>query len=407
MKLGKKTAYLILVFLACASCATPRGSPGALADIKPGQRPALDTEEAGFWMMMDRVEERLKTSGRLVTDAGLTDVGVADAGLTGISLNWYVRDVVCKLVTAYCPDIRVYVVQTPHFNATMAPNGAMQVWTGLILRAQNEAELAYVLGHEFAHYLRRHTLQRWRDARSKANFLVFFQILTAAAGYGFVGDLGALIALGSIYKFSRDQEREADELGFELMVKAGYDPREASRIWEALVREREAAKDPKRLIFFSTHPSTKERIETLKELAKKAMADGGEKIVGTERFLAATLPPRATFLRDELRQKEFARSQVVLDRLFETNVGLGELHFFQGELYRLRAKEGDTDKAIAAYQKALGFEDAPAETHRALGLLFLHANEKPEARLCFERYLETRPDAADREMIKAYIEDLE
>ncbi|MFQ5684386.1 MAG: M48 family metalloprotease [Candidatus Binatia bacterium] len=412
MRLGKNIARLVLVLLTCASCATPRGSPGALPDIKPGQRPALDTEEAGFWMVMDRVEQKLRTSGRLLTGAGLTGAGLDDAGLSGAGLDdtglyWYVRDIVCKLAGPYCPDIRVYVVQTPHFNATMAPNGAMQVWTGLILRAENEAQLAYVLGHELGHYLRRHTLQRWRDARSKSNFLAFFQLAAAAAGVGYVGPLVTLIALGSVYKFSRDNEHEADDLGFELMVKSGYDPREAHRIWEALVKEREAAEDPERFIFFATHPPTEERIETLKELAEKALADGGDGFVGKERFLAVTLPLRATFLRDELRQRKFAGSQVVLDRLFESGVGLGELHFFQGELYRLRAEEGDEDKAIAAYQTASEFEDAPAEAHRALGLLFFRTGEKAKARASLERYLESRPDAEDREMIKTYLHQLE
>jgi hypothetical protein len=370
---------------------------------------------------MDRMEQSLRTSGRLLTDAdftagGLTDPGLADPNIADVNLNVvrstapvlhsYVRNVVCKVAGPYCPDIRVYVVQTPHFNATMGPNGAMQVWTGLVLRAENEAQLAYVLGHELGHYLRRHTLQQFRDVSSKADFLAFFSLFAAAAGHGYLGPLANLIALGSVYKFSRDQEREADELGFELMVKAGYDPREAPRIWEALVKEREAAEDPDRFIFFSTHPPTDERIETLKEMAEKAVADGGHWIVGRDQFLAATLPLRTTFLRDELRQREFARSQVVIDQLFESDVGLGELHFFQGELYRLRADEGDENKAIAACQKALQFTDAPAETHRTLGLLLLRAGAKVRARSSFGKYLELRPDAEDREMIRTYLEEL-
>lgn len=407
MRLGKTTAFWVLIVLACVSCATPRGSPGALPDIKPGQRPSLDTEEAGLWMVMDRVEQRLRTSGRLLTDSTPTLGGPIHAGHPDGGLNRYVRDIVCKLAGPYCSDVRVYVVQTPHFNATMAPNGAMQVWTGLILRAENEAQLAYVLGHELGHYLRRHSLQRWRDVRSKADFLAFFQLLAAAAGHGYVGSLASLIALGSVYQFSRDNEREADELGFELMVKTGYDPREASTIWEALIEERKAAKDPERFIFFSTHPPTEDRIETLKELAKKSLADGGDGDVGKERFLAATLPSRAMFLNDELRQREFARTQVVMDRLFGTGANLGELHFFQGELYRLRSEEGDLEKAIAAYKRALEFDDAPAETHRALGLLLLRAGEKASARTSFERYLKSRGDAEDREMIRGYLLQLE
>jgi len=392
MRLGPNVAALLLVLLGCVACATPGGSPGTLGDIKPGERPGLDSDEAGLWMQMDRLEESLRTSGRLVTDPGL---------------NAYVREMVCKLVGPYCADIRVYVVQTPHFNASMAPNGTMQVWTGLILRAENEAQLAFVLGHEIAHYLRRHSVQLWRDVRSKSNVLVYFRLLTAAAGVGFVGPLGDLAALASVHAFSRDNEREADELGFELMVKAEHDPREAPKIWEALLKERTASKDSAPFIFFATHPATEERIDTLKRLAENAVAAGRPGRVGKQQFLAATLPLRATLLRDELRRREFAGSQVVLDRLFEGGVGLGELHYFQGELYRLRAQEGDSAKAIAAYQKAVEMDDAPAETHRALGLLFSAAGEKEKARSSFERYLHKRPDAEDRAMIRAYLQQLE
>lgn len=391
MSFGKNATCLGLLLLVCVACATPRGDPGALADLGPGQRPAADTDEAGLWMQMDRVEENLRTSGRLLTDPGL---------------NAYIRDTVCRLVGPHCADIRVYVVQTPHFNASMAPNGTMQVWTGLLLRAENEAQLAYVLGHESGHYLRRHSVQLWRDVRSKSSFLMYFKFLTAAAGVGFVGPLADLAAMASVFAFSRDHEREADELGFELMVKAGYGPREAPKIWEALLKERAAAKDSAPFIFFATHPPTEERIDNLKKLAQSAATTGGPGYVGREQFLAKILPLRATLLRDELRRREFAGSQVVLDRLFEGGVGLGELHFFQGELYRLREQDGDPERAIASFQKALEFADAPPETHRALGLLFSRAGEKQKARSAFERYLQTRPNAEDRAMIEAYLEQL-
>lgn len=392
MNSGKTAAILGLILVVCVACATPGGSPGAVADIGPGQRPAPDTDEAGLWMQMDRVEEDLKTSGRLLADP---------------ELNTYVRDMVCELVGPYCADIRVYVVQTPHFNASMAPNGTMQVWTGLLLRAENEAQLAYVLGHEIGHYLRRHSVQLWRDVRAKSGFLAYFRLLTAAAGVGYVAPLADLAALASVYAYSRDNEREADELGLELMVKAGYDPREAPKIWEALLKERAAAKDPASFIFFATHPPTEERIETLKKLAQTGTTTGGSGKVGREQLLAKILPLRATFLRDELRRREFAGCQVVLDRLFASGVGLGEVHFFQGELYRLRAQDGDPERAIASFEKALEFTEAPPETHRALGLLFSRTGQKEKARSSFERYLHTRPDAEDRAMIDAYLREVQ
>jgi len=387
-----KALFMVLVCGMCMSCATPRGEPGALEDIKPGERPDLATDEAGLWMVVDNVEKILKTSGRRVTDP---------------HINQYVRDIMCKLAGSYCPDIRIYIMQVPDFNASMAPNGTMQVWTGLILRAQNEAQLATVLGHEIGHYLRRHSIQRWRDVQMKANLSVLFQIATAAAGVGYAGQLGHLALIGSIQAFSRDNEREADDVGIELMAQAGYDPREAPKIWESLMKELQASEREAPSIFFATHPPTEERIETLTAKAKKDVAQGGNFFVGKDEFEAVVLPLRATLLRDELRRGEFKETQVLLDKLMKGGVGLGQLHFFQGELYRLKGESEDKGKTIAAYQKALEFPDAPPKTHRALGLYFFKAEEKAKARAALGRYLDLRPEADDQAMVREYIRQME
>ena len=262
------TALALLVLcIACISCATPRGAPGALEDIGPNQRPDPSSDEAGLWFYMDQIESRLKTSGGVITDP---------------ALNAYVRDMVCKLAPSYCADIRIYIVQTPHFNASMAPNGSMQVWTGLMLRAQSEAQLAYILGHEIAHYLRRHSVQQWRTVRNTSSVLAFFSLATACAGVGYVGDLATLAAVGGIFAFSRDQEREADDIGFEIMAKAGYDPREAPKIWGALMAEDKAGGKSGKSIFFATHPSSEERLETLHGLAEKTSKGPGPWFIGRE-----------------------------------------------------------------------------------------------------------------------------
>ena len=241
-----------LIF-AVAACSTGDGQ-GVTPQLVPGHRPAADSDEAGLWMAMDKVEARLRTSGRLVEDPRLVA---------------YVRKLVCELAGAYCGDIRVYGVRTPLFNATMAPNGFMEVWSGLILRARNEAQLAFVLGH----YQRRHTVKFWRDAQSKTDILVYFKLLAAVAGVGYVGNIAEIVTLASIFAHSRDNEREADLAGFRMMTEAGYDPYEASKMWQALEAEREAADVPGQLIFFSTHPPSSERIRSLEDLAQEASPD--------------------------------------------------------------------------------------------------------------------------------------
>ena len=160
---------------------------GATSSPLPAERfvrPALETDEGGLWGMMDREEARLRRSPFVVRDS---------------QLSKYLQDLVCRLAGDHCPDIRVHVVRTPLFNATMAPNGMMQVWTGLLLRAENEAQLAAILGHEIGHYLERHTLERLRDMRSRAAFAQFMGL------FGVVGAIGQLGALAGAFAFSREE----------------------------------------------------------------------------------------------------------------------------------------------------------------------------------------------------------
>src|SRR6185312_709398 len=164
-------------FMLCCGCAAFGALPcvGALAQAAPTDwqmparftRPAASTDEGSLWAFMDREEHRLQQSAFVIRDKALHD---------------YVAGVVCKLAGEHCPDIRVYIVQTPLFNASMAPNGMMQVWSGLLLRMTSEAQLAAVLGHEIGHYLARHSIERLRDAKSKSAAGQFLGILLARAG---------------------------------------------------------------------------------------------------------------------------------------------------------------------------------------------------------------------------------
>ena len=383
--IGKRAYAVAAVLLLAGACTTPQVP---IADLKPGERPALGTDEAGLWMQMDAVEEKLSTSGRIVTDP---------------ALNAYVRKVTCRVSAEYCGDFRLYIVQTPHFNASMSPNGTMQVWTGTLLRVQNEAQLAYVLGHEMGHYIRRHSVQRWRSIRNKTDSMAFFTVTTRMAGLGFMGDLADMAAMASVMAFSRDHERESDDIGFDLMVRAGYAAEEAPKIWISLEEERNAAGAENPSVFLSSHPPTEERLATLQSLASAHAGQGNQ---GVKPFQAAIRPYRTVWLRDEVRKRDFEGTQVLLANLLRAGYPAGEIYFFEGELYRLRGDDGDMKEAISAYRKALGSKGAPAETHRALGLMYWKSDQPKQARKSFRAYLAAAPKAEDRAMIKSYIQQL-
>ena len=361
-----------------------------VTDIKPGERPPKGSDEEGLWMVMDEVERKLRLSGRVVNDP---------------ALQAYIERIVCKLAPDHCPDIRVYIVRTPHFNANMAPNGVMQVWTGLLLRTQNEAQLAYVLAHELAHYIRRHSLQSWRSATTTANIAAIFGALTMAAGVGYVGGIAQLIAVSSMFAYNREQEREADAIGIAMMARAGYDPHEAPKAWRGLMTERVGEDGRERTVFFASHPPTEERIETLTEAAANLHRPGAA--VGKAAMERVAGPHKPAWFSDEMLRRKPQQSRRLLERLLADAPDNAFLHFVLGETHRLEYSEEGNAEAMRMFEYALTAKDPPAEVWRSMGLVSWDMGDSDAALRQFRRYLSIAPQATDREMVNSYIKELE
>jgi len=376
-----------LAWLALARGAAAQG----LADrflVPPRYQPSAGSDEQGLWRQMDRAERELETSRFVVRDP---------------QLNASMRDIVCRLGKDYCADIRIYVVRTPQFNASMAPNGMMEVWTGLLLRCSDEAQLAAILGHEMGHYLRHHTLDRYRDARDKSSFGAFLGIGLAAAGAGYVGSLANLALIASIFAYSRDQEREADEIGLELMSKAGYAPLAAPEVWQQLIAEAKAGTaERSESVMFASHPEPEERLVTLREASKRMDSGKGER--GAGRYRAMLGGVRESILHDELALRQYGRSEVVLDRLLAQSPDDGLLWYGKGEIYRLRGGQDDPARAIEAYGKALAAKGAPPETYRSLMVVELKQGHRDRAQGAFDTYLKMKPDAPDAGALRMLLE---
>jgi predicted Zn-dependent protease len=356
------------------------------------KRPDAGTDEGGLWAFMDREERRLKRSSFLIRDP---------------ALNKYVSGIACRLAGDHCPGMRVYLVRTPYFNASMAPNGMMQVWSGLLLRMQNEAQLAAVLGHEIGHYLQRHSVDRLRDVKARSSFaLVLGTALGAAGARGDLMQLADMGVFASAMAYGRDHEREADRIGIVLMARSGYAPAEAGRVWGQLLEEFEGAKTagesvPTPNILFATHPPEEERRDALAEAARRDWP--GAMRVGTEEYHAVLASHRLGFLLDEVRRRRFGESLVLFDRMLKAAPRDGQVQYCRGEVYRLRAREGDAKLALQAYRAALDMEGTPPEVHRALGTMLRQAGDSAEAMRAFRRYLELKPDAEDAELIRSYV----
>ncbi len=354
------------------------------------QKPETATDEGGLWALLDREEARVKRSRFLVRDD---------------ELNRYVSGIACRLGGEHCPDTRLYVVRSPFFNASMAPNGMMQVWTGLLLRMANEAQLAAVIGHEIGHYVARHSVDQLRDIKSRSAFGQFLGLALGVAGLGSAGSLAQLAVMASMFSYSRDQERDADRIGQELMAGSGYPPLEAARVWQQLLAELTAESDwagdaGSRSVLFATHPDPEERSKAMAERA--ATMSGGDADSGAASYAAKVAKHRREWLEDELKRRKSGETITLLQRLLEGSED-GELRYFLGEAYRLRGGDGDTARALAQYRIAESQPRCPPETYRSLGTLLRQTGDEAASRAAFQRYLSLRPEAEDAEMIRTYL----
>lgn len=370
---------------ACSASLFPVFGYGQSDWLAPARllRPDISSDEGGLWSIMDRQETILRRSPFVNRDLQLLD---------------YVQDIACRLGGDHCPDIRVHLVRTPLFNANMAPNGMMQVWTGLMLRVDNEAQLAAVLGHEIGHYLSRHSVERLRDAKSRSAFAQFMGLL------GVVGVVGQLATLAGAFAYSRDQEREADRIGSILMRKAGYDAAEAAKVWANLlleVKARPGGDTTNNSPMFASHPPSAERQETLSLLAQAHPGGVANAITYQER----TASYRREWLNDEIKRGQHEESLALLTRLALRAPTEADYLHSRAEVYRLRAKDNDLDAALIDYKAAVELGNEPPETHRGMGMIYRARHQSPDAQASFSRYMHLEPSAPDIPMIKSYVEE--
>lgn len=385
-----------LIVLACAVAALVQPALAATAPVAPPApvtTPILSipyspegTEEQGLWMEVDEAERRIRNSPQLITDA---------------RLHAYIRSVLCRTVgDARCGAARLYILRTPEANAAMAPNGMMQINSGMLLHITNEAQLAAVLGHEFAHYEHRHALLWYRELKNKGNTALWLTL----TGIGLLAVPGVV---GGLSSYSRDMEREADKDGLARLSTAGYAISEVSAPWKlfraewdatAVERKRKSRtlKDDKA---DGSHPALSERIAyTEAEAAKQAPgADTGQ-----DRYQAALAQWLPGFLEDQIKLNDFGASDVLIGALAE-RTGSPALLTARGDLYRSHAQPGDFEKADGFYSAAIAAPGAPATAWRGRGLVRLKLGQAEQGKTDLRDYLARSPDAPDRAMMAMMI----
>ncbi len=385
--------------LAAASAtgtASARILPSAMVPlIGPGYRPT-DADERGMWQQMERVEEEIAGSNLVVQDPDLAA---------------YLKELIGKVGGPAARDFRIYLVRIPDFNAVMFPTGMAVIFTGLLLRMRNEAQLAGVIAHEAAHFLRKHQIRQWRDTRKRTDIFAMLAMGAGIAGGAAGVNTGDLTQLGqfgtilSLLRYNRVLEAESDAMGVRLLAEQGYDPRAMAEIWAQLIAEEKLSAKYRRkrrhrdISLFGTHPSPESRMADLRISAAEVMRPGVSYDARHAAYVSATAKILPTLLDDQVKLNDPGASQYVINNLAKDGWN-GLLRHHEAEIHRLRNRTGDDVRASQGYAAAVRYPDAPADAWRWHGIMLMKAGRREEARLALNRYLAMAPSAPDAAFVR-------
>lgn len=366
--------------------------------IGPGYRPT-EPDEQGLWQQVERVEEEIAGSNLVLKEP---------------ALEQYLRDLIGKVGGPAARDMRIYLVRIPEFNAMMFPTGFSVIFSGLLLRMRSEAQLAGVIAHEAAHFLRRHMIRQWRDLKRKSDLLAIGAMALGVGGAGagvYTGDIARLAQLGTILtllRYSRTLEAESDAMGARLLAEQGYPPLEMATTWDQLIGELNLSAKYRRkprerdLSLFSTHPAPESRMRDLRATAAELTVPGRIYDNGRARYLQAIAPVRQMLLDDQVKLNDPGATQYIINTLAQDGWN-GLLRFYEGENWRLRNRPGDDVRAAQSYAIAVAYPDAPADAWRWHGLSLLKQGRHIEGRSALTRYLALQPNAPDAPFIRQMI----
>ncbi|HYL05675.1 MAG TPA: M48 family metalloprotease [Thermoanaerobaculia bacterium] len=417
---GSHVAAALLLAALVAACAATNLPP--ISTAGSAFKPFPDEQE--LWEQSRHEEEALVEHAPMYSDPQLEsylDRIVTRLNPPGMAANPAVR-------------FRVRVIEDPTLNAFAFANGGIFVHTGLLARLENEDQIATVLGHEMTHVENRHMLRFQRSAHNKE---VAFRVASVAViavgnikglevarhgdfGKGaaiavlsdVVGTLGLRLAqVAAVNGYGRSLETEADQGGFAKMAAAGYDLRQAPRVYEVLLDDH---KEPRKVeaFFFGNHPLLTERIANSKQyLAAHPVAAPPQPAAGNAEF-ARLQPPLVRedarlniyFGRYVMAAAELDRARAAMPKDWETRYLTGQLKFAQiddGQSTETQNKL--LAEATGEFREAVKLDPNRPLPHRALGLVLLSKEERKGGCSELRRYLKLAPQGKDNEKIHGLV----
>ena len=291
------------------------------------------------------------------------------------------------------------VVNESSPNAFALPGGQIAITRGLLVDLESEAQLAAVLGHEIGHVTARHFGQAMQRGTLLNVGLQAVAIASTGSAYSALARQGGQLAATILdSSYSREEERDADRLGVDYMVLAGYNPRGAMEL-QQYFSKKSGEGDPNWLEgMFRTHPFSVERLRDIQghinsqyagKLAQPA-SSADERFAQALAPLRAMRPAFATY--DQARKREQARELVPAIALYQQAAQQApEQYLLHNGLGMAHLRADHHDQAKAALMRAMELHGEYYETHLGLGVIHLKANELVQAREHLRRSMQLMP----------------
>lgn len=331
---GVRFSMLWLVLFACAAYGqTSSDDQGSLSSEKPDKNaPSLSTlndinaighrnvgcdKGLGNWYSLDKqiamgrqYSQQVDHSVKLITDPVVTE---------------YVNRVGQNLVRNSDAKVpfTIKVIDDNEIEAFALPGGFFYVNSGLILAADNEAEMAGVMGHEIAHVCACHAARQM--TRSNMANVASIGLIFVPGGLAAYEGAHAAMGLGvplAFMKFSRGYETEADFLGMEYMYKAGYDPQAFIAFFEK-IEAQEKRKPGAIAKAFATHPMTPDRVTAAQKELETVLPPRSEYVVDTSEFQQMKARLAAIENRHKPQNEKSDKDRPSLRRTTAANPGAG------------------------------------------------------------------------------------
>jgi predicted Zn-dependent protease len=287
------------------------------------------------------------------------------------------------------------VLDANHINAYTFPGGSMAVTRGILVELESEAELAALLGHEIGHVNARHSAER-----STKGMLAQAAVGIASSAVGnenvqqVVSGIGMISATALLAKYSRDNEREADQLGMDYSVKAGANPKGMVALMNMLNSLH--ASSPNALeIMFSSHPMSDERLKNANAQMNSDYRTQLSRNIGRE--------PYMDYTADLRQQKPFIKALANAD----LSISAGKFDDASREINRARAmQEDDYGLWVISAKNEIGKENHRAAISHLNKAAALKPSEHLPTYMLGASYLETGQPEQALAMFTRYKRDL-